>query len=51
MENINLLDEVYLPQIEKEGFRKSKAFKLLDDKGLDISTTRLRREIINTSYF
>ena len=37
MENINLLDEVYLPQIEKEGFRKSKAFKLLDDKGLDTS--------------
>ena len=37
MENINLLDKVYLPQIEKEGFRKSKAFKLLDDKGLDTS--------------
>ena len=37
MENINLLDEVYLPQIEKEGFRNSKAFKLLDDKGLDTS--------------
>ena len=27
MENINLLDKVYLPQIEKEGFRNSKAFK------------------------
>ncbi len=37
MENINLLDKVYLPQIEKEGFRNSKAFKLLDDKGLDTS--------------
>jgi len=24
MENINLLDKVYLPQIEKENFRKQK---------------------------
>ena len=37
MENINLLDKVYLPQVDKENLRNSKAYQLLKDNGGDTS--------------